>query len=137
MNFDLGNIGKALKATGSGYQLPDDGTAAAAAAPGFTPPPSVNSALEASGSTYRVPEPAAEPPEWTGQAQEAAEAAEGSPGLKNSPIVGLVKKAAGAVAAFYTGGASAAAMNVGGQMLSKNNPQAGAAAGAATKLFGG
>ncbi len=57
------------------------------------------------------------------------------PGLANSPIAGLAKKVVSAVAAYYTGGLSAAAMNVGGQMLSQRNPRAGAMASAAQEFI--
>lgn len=146
---NLGNLSGALQATGSNYQLPASaGAAGAAPAAPTTIPSNVNGALEASGSSYRVPEAppdaASKAPGWVDSAQKATEVADAvpedtnpeneHPGLKNSPVMGLAKKVVGAVAAFYTGGASAAAMNVGGQLLSKNNPKLGAAAGAAGVL---
>ena len=140
---NLGNLSGALKATGSNYQLPADAAAPAAPTASGAIPGNVNSALEAAGASYRVPtDPtsANAAPGWVDSAKKATDAVDSAPadqnpenehpGLKNSPIAGLAKKVVGAVAAFYTGGASAAAMNVGGQMLSKNNPKLGTAASA-------
>lgn len=57
--------------------------------------------------------------------------------LMNSNLRKTVKKVASAIASFYTGGLSGAAMNVGSGLVSENNPKAGAIAGAASKAFGG
>jgi hypothetical protein len=111
-------------------------------------PAGVNDALRATGSSYRVPterfaggQGHTQLPEGTGKALELLGSEPPVPKalkkLDSSPVAGLAKKVAGAVAAFYTGGASAAAMNLGGQVLSQSNPRAGALFGGATKLFGG
>lgn len=114
-------------------------------------PAGVNDALRATGSSYRVPaerfasgQGRVQLPEGTGKALELLGGGGPKPAalehLESTPAAGLAKKAASAIAAFYTGGASALAMNLGGQVLSRNNPRAGALSGAATnisKLFGG
>lgn len=149
-NLNLGNVGQALQATGSNYKLPE-GMAQPTQAPALSMPSGVNDALAVTGSEYRAPvaNPAGEMPGWVDSAQEATKVADAlpepgsaesrgekqNPGLKNSPVMGLAKKVVGAVAAFYTGGLSSAAMNVGGQVLSKNNPQAGQAAGAVSSFL--
>lgn len=148
MNFNLGNWNQALKLSGSNYEVPEQSMQPPDPAQARQPfiPNNINDALAVSGSDYRVPQQQAHP--WVMDTQHAASAvdavpspqAEGQgdgqtsyPGLKNSPAADLVRKAASAVAAFYTGGASALAMNAGGQVLSQNNSTAGAAAGAAGK----
>lgn len=149
MNFNLGNVGNALAVSNSGngnWQMPNG----------------VNDALRKTGSSYSIPDtsgaapsvqaPAAntQPPQWAQQGQQIANALpagdgtqeydeNGKPkakGLKNSPLVGLVKKAASLVSSFYTGGMSGLAMNAGTQVVSQNNPQAGGALSAAGSLFG-
>jgi len=93
----------------------------------------LNTALEATGSKYRVPEKVSEEADAL-----LANSKEGAPGIMGSPLVGLVKKAAGLVASFYTGGMSGLAMNAGASLASKNNPNAGALtsmASTASKFF--
>jgi hypothetical protein len=131
--FDLGGFDKLLQITN------DEGGSGRLS-------PRVNDALRATGSSYQVPEgadqqPSAQLPEGTGQALDllsgGARMPKGLQKLDSSPVAGLAKKAASAVAAYYTGGLSALATNVGGQVLSQRNPRAGALLGAATKLYGG
>lgn len=61
---------------------------------------------------------------------------EGIREMQQRPAVQNLKKVADAVASFYTGGAWGLAKNVGGQMLSKNNPNAGALVSLAGKALG-
>jgi hypothetical protein len=110
-------------------------------------PAGVNDALKATGSSYQVPDEMTGPqgggqlPEGTGKALSMLggkpDLPKGLQKLEGSPVVGLAKKVASAVAAYYTGGLSSLAMNVGGQVVSQNNPRAGALVGAASKLYGG
>jgi hypothetical protein len=130
--FNLGGFDKMLQLTRDGEQLPSG----------------VNDALTSTGSSYRVPaeqmgqQSPAQLPEGAGKAMEllgggGARKPEAVQHLESTPVAGLAKKVASAVAAYYTGGLSSLAMNVGGQVLSERNPRAGAALGAATKLYGG
>lgn len=128
-NLNLGDWQSALNKTGSSYQLPADPSASPAVAQtGVPEAPAVPGAGD-STKTWA---------EYAQKANEGAEAADQAPGLKNSPAVGLIKKAASLVAAYYTGGASAALMNGASQVASNNGKggQATAAQGA-MKLFGG
>lgn len=142
--FNLGNVGQALKMTGGGAQR-------------SAMPQGVNEALRKTGSSYQVPQQTAtsspgmgpqQAPEWVGKAEDGLgllDMGGGGPlpepagvtNLKNLPAAKLAKKVVGAVAAFYTGGLSAAATNVASNMLSKNNPRAGAALGAISGNVGG
>ena len=128
-DLNLGDWQNAISKTGSSYQLPADPAASPAVAQTATPTPNE---MPATGSSTK------EWAQYANQANEAANTADQAPGLKNSPAVGLIKKAAGLVAAYYTGGASAALMNGASQVAANNGrgAEAGAAQGA-MKLFGG
>lgn len=111
--FNLGGFDKMLSMTrGGGEPLPLG----------------VNDALKATGSSYRVPAERlvsghgpVQLPEGIGKALELLggepPVPKGLQKLDSSPVAGLAKKVASAVAAYYTGGLSSLAMNVGGQAL--------------------
>jgi hypothetical protein len=56
--------------------------------------------------------------------------------IKATPAAQNLKLAAEAVASYYTGGLSGLAKNVGGAVLSRNNPQAAGLAGMGMKALG-
>ena len=131
-NLNLGDWQSALQKTGSNYQLPADPAASPSVAQTATPPATPAPSMPGAGDSTK------QWAEYADGAGKAADTAESAPGLKNSPAVGLIKKAAGLVAAYYTGGASAALMNGASQVAANNGrgAEAGAAQGA-MKLFGG
>ncbi len=141
--FNLGNFGEGLR-------LPEGTDKALQIAGGAGQrtqlPPGTQEALRKTGSSYQLPSQGAPAsaqapsqgaaPSWVGNAQQGASLLDATsmiPGAKRAnelPITQLAKKVVGAVAAFYTGGMSAVATNIAGNMLSKNNPRLGAAANA-------
>lgn len=156
MNFNLGNMGNALSIANSGngqWQMPNgvnDALKKTGSSYSIPQQPSAAPRVQAPSSSAQAPAAAVKPPEWAQQGQQIADALpagdgtqeydeDGKPkakGLKNSPLVGFVKKAASLVSSYYTGGMSGLAMNAGSQVVSQNNPQAGGAISAAGSLFG-
>lgn len=99
----------------------------------------VGNALEVAGtaSEFAGAQQARMQGQHPSQNPNAGNAWQAKEGIKNSQSGQSIKKIASAVAAFYTGGLSALATNVGTAAIAKNNPQAAGLASIASKVWGG